>query len=272
MSIGSNPATTTGTLCRSTNFSNTPQPVIVAAWPAAESFDARVGHLRHDLHHRRDVLVRRENRKVRRRIVEDHGRRCDRGGLEAGGKQHDLFPAPPRQIHRLPRAVHDLDVGAARFRVCKGLHRPRNLQHVAEGRDLHALLRKHDAFVDLRHIGHADRAARAHDHVETLWKQRAQTELRDRLLVASADVHDRDLAPISVARERGSHRSSELRIAEFEFVIRAPFTRRGATLSRWRGTDVALSFSTGRAGAERRMRGMSSCAPDLGANAARRDR
>lgn len=42
MSSGSNPATTTGILCRSTKRSNTPQPVIVAAWPAARNPSTRV--------------------------------------------------------------------------------------------------------------------------------------------------------------------------------------------------------------------------------------
>ena len=37
MSSGSKPATTTGRRWRSTNASNTPHPVIVAAWPAARN-------------------------------------------------------------------------------------------------------------------------------------------------------------------------------------------------------------------------------------------
>src|ERR1051326_980497 len=41
MSSGSKPATTTGSLCRSTNGSKTAEPVIVAAWPAARNPSTR---------------------------------------------------------------------------------------------------------------------------------------------------------------------------------------------------------------------------------------
>jgi hypothetical protein len=42
MSSGSNPATTTGIRCFATKGSKIPQPVIVAAWPAARNPSTRV--------------------------------------------------------------------------------------------------------------------------------------------------------------------------------------------------------------------------------------
>lgn len=42
MSSGSNPATTTGSRCRSTNGSKTANPVMVAAWPAARNPSTRL--------------------------------------------------------------------------------------------------------------------------------------------------------------------------------------------------------------------------------------
>ena len=68
-----------------------------------KTLDTRVRHLGDDLHYRRDVLVRRENRKVRRRIREDRRRRRHRRGLEPGGEEDDLAracAAPARPLDR----------------------------------------------------------------------------------------------------------------------------------------------------------------------------
>ena len=76
------------------------------------------------------------------------------------------------------------------------------------------------ALVDLGEVGDADRAARAHDHVELLREERAESELDDGLLVAAADVHDGDLAAafLDEARQRLRHRACQPRIAELQVV------------------------------------------------------
>ena len=106
--------------------SKRPQPVMVAACPAARNPSiACSGHLGDDLHRRRDVLVRREHREVRRRIAEEDRGGGHRGGLEAGCKEHDLLVSrrapgrPPARCcrRRRPCAPAALRVGQ-RLRPC----------------------------------------------------------------------------------------------------------------------------------------------------------
>ena len=52
-----------------------------------KTLDAGLRHLGHDLHNRRDVLVRGKDRKVRGRLAQQHRRGRDRGGLEAAGEE-----------------------------------------------------------------------------------------------------------------------------------------------------------------------------------------
>ena len=81
-----------------------------------EPFDLGPRHLGHDLHDRRDVLVRRQHGEVGRRIGEDHRGGRDGGGLEAAREEDDLIGRVARQLHRLGGAVHHVD--AARPPVC----------------------------------------------------------------------------------------------------------------------------------------------------------
>ena len=69
-----------------------------------------------------------------------------------------------RQVHRLLHAVDDVDRAALALGVGERLRRARHPEHVAVGRDAVAGQRQRDRLVHLRHVGDADRAARAHDH------------------------------------------------------------------------------------------------------------
>ena len=74
------------------------------------------------------------------------------------------------------------------------------------------------SLIDLGDVGHADRAARPHDHVERFREQRAQSEFRDGLFMAAADMHHGD-RPIELRHEplqRRGHRARQRRIAELQ--------------------------------------------------------
>jgi hypothetical protein len=169
-----------------------------------EPLDAGARHLGDDLHHRRDVLVRGQDREVGRRPGEDHRGGGHRGGLEPRREEHQLLVDRPRQLDRLGHAVDDVDRRAGGAGVGQRLRGAGHPQHVAVGRDAHALARERHRLVDLGHVGHAHRAARAHDHVEPLGEGGPQPEPRDRLLVAAAHVHHRDRA----LRRRAARRTS----------------------------------------------------------------
>ena len=66
-----------------------------------------------------------------------------------------------RELDRLRDAVDDVDPRAGRLRVGERAGGAGHAQHVAVGRDAHALPRQRDRLVDLGHVGDADRAARA---------------------------------------------------------------------------------------------------------------
>ena len=88
----------------------------------------------------------------------------------------------------------------------------------------YALPRQRHALVHLGHVGDADGAARAHDDVQVFREGRAQAELRDRLLVAAADVHDRDgERPISAVSsgDRLREAARQRRVAELQLPDRS---------------------------------------------------
>ena len=160
--------------------------------------------------------MRGEDREVLRRIVDDDRGRRDGGGLEAGGEEDDvLVRMLPRDLDGLRGAVDDVDLsGGVRERP----HRAGDFEHVAVRGDANAVLGEDHAFVDLGHVGHADGAARPHDHVERFREERAEAELGDGLLVAAADVHHRDGARDLVHEplQRRGERPGHGRIAKIE--------------------------------------------------------
>ncbi len=193
MSSGSNPATTTGMRCRADErLEDAPARDRGGVPRGEEPLDARIRHLGDDFHHRGDVLVGGKHREVVGEGPADDCRRGHGGRLESGREEDHLFLGLACELDGLGGAVNHPNVGSRRLGVGQGLDRSRYLDHVAIRRDQAALAGQGDSFVDLRHVGDAHRAARPHDHVEILRERGPQTPTGDRLLVASAHVHDRD--------------------------------------------------------------------------------
>ncbi len=195
MSSGSNPATTTGVPCRATNGSKMPQPVIVAAWPAARNPSTRDSGISATISITGGMyLCADRTEKFRGGSARITAAVATAVVSNPVAKNTTSSVARARQLDGLRDAVDDVDSGAGRLGVAERSRRAGHAQHVAVGRDAHALQGKRHRLVDLRHVGDAHRAAGAHDHVETAREARTQPELRDRLLVAAADVHHRHRA------------------------------------------------------------------------------
>ena len=90
MSSGSKPATTTGRLWRSTKASKTPQPVIVAAWPAARKPSTCVSGISATISITGGMYLWAEStERFVGQALQDDGGGGDRGRLEAGGEEDD---------------------------------------------------------------------------------------------------------------------------------------------------------------------------------------
>jgi len=124
------------------------------------------------------------------------------------------------QCPRPGAGVDDVDRRAARLRIRQRLDSARHPEHVAERGHAHTLPRQHNSLIDLGDIRHADRTAGTHDDVERLREERSQSESRDGLLVAAADVHHGygppDLAHQAI--ERCGQRARQRGIAKLEIV------------------------------------------------------
>ncbi len=154
-----------------------------------EALDPSSRHLRDDLHHRRDVLVGRQDREVLRGIRENDRSRRNGGGFEAGRKEDHLLTRSAREIGGLGCAVDDVDPGPFAPGIGQRLLAARNAEHVSVGCDPVACFGEEDGLVDLGRIRHANGTARAHDQCDSGWQGVAQTESRNGLLVTSAHVH-----------------------------------------------------------------------------------
>ena len=175
------------------------------------ALDVRALALRHDLHRGRDVLVHREDREVVRDGGERDGGRRDGGRLEAAPEEHDLVGrVRAGELDRLRDRVDDLDLPALRLRVGERAGGAGQPEHVAVGADARALGGERDRLVHLRAVGHAHRAAGAHDELQLRRQHRAQAEARDRLLVAAAHVHHRD-GPADAPRRSAAIASARAR-------------------------------------------------------------
>jgi len=113
---------------------------------------------------------------------------------------------------------------------------------------LFALLRRigeGDRFVDFRQIGDAHRTTGTHDDVEAARKPGPQAELRDRLLVAAAHVHDRHgRAPdlCDGLLEGSAKRPRAIGIPEFETASHSLLSR-GAPAASSDRTSAAIRSS-----------------------------
>ena len=174
MSSGSNPATTTGSLWRSTNGSNTPQPVMAAAWPAARKPSTRVSGISATISMTGGMYLW-----------------ADRKNRFGGGLPRTTAAVATAVVSN-PVAKKTTGSGAASFasatacatlyttsirrafglRVGQRPRRPGHPQHVAVGHDADALSREGDRLVDLGLIGDADRTAGPHDHLQVLAETR----------------------------------------------------------------------------------------------------
>ena len=129
-------------------------------------------------------------KKLERWVLQHGGGSSHCGRFETGGEEHERFGDRARQLHGLRHTVDDIDLAALGLRVAERHDRAWDLDHVAVGRDAHALTRERDAFVHFRHVGNADRAPRPHDDVQRAGQRSSESEPGDRLLVTSAHVHD----------------------------------------------------------------------------------
>ena len=167
MSSGSKPATTTGVPCAFTKASNTPEPVMMAAWPAARNPSMRVPGIS------ATISIAAGTYLCAERTEKFFGTPASSAAAVATAvvskpvaKKTTSSRGLARELDRLVDAVDDVDLGAVGPGVGERLHRARHAQHVAVGADADALQRERHGLVDLGHVGDADRAARPHHHVE----------------------------------------------------------------------------------------------------------
>ena len=179
---------------RSTKGSKMPQPVMVAAWPAARKPSMRVsGISRDDLHHRRDVLVRREHGEVRRRLARARPRRWPPRWSRSRWRR----TRPPRRSARASStacvdAVDDVDLARRRparrraTRPCRA--RAACRRRWRRGRPGRAsATASSTSGMSVTHTGQPGPMMTS----SSRGKHRAQAEAGDRLLVAAAHVHHR---------------------------------------------------------------------------------
>ena len=107
------------------------------------------------------------------------------------GEKDQLFVELRRELRRLRHAVHHVDLRARGLCVGERARSAGHAEHVAVSSDSDAIFRQRDRLVHFRHVGHADRASRSQDDFERAGEDCAQSEARDRLLVAAAHVHHR---------------------------------------------------------------------------------
>ena len=190
-----------------------------------EALDAGLRHLGHDLHHRRDVLVRREHREVRRRAARGSPPRSRPRWSRSRWRR---TPAPRRlRAPARPPARRCRRRRRARPRACASASDARgagHAQHVAVGGDADALRARaprasSTSGTSVTQTGQPGPMITS----SARGKRRAQAEARDRLLVAAADVHHRDRRAADLADQRVERADQE------------PRARSGSRNLSWRG-------------------------------------